>query len=252
MLTRFHLVLVPDKPCDLNSEWSYPLYASLLSLAPPAFGEAVHDGSSITPISQFCVPSGDHLDWYITLLGEESQNALAEPLEKAEVFPLRRGHITMQTAACTVDRIDSVEELFRRSHKHHVHRLNFCTPAAFRQHGQYINLPTPRLLLQSQIKKWNGSFPDCPIDDEDGQGMDAMADGLVLTHFRLQDASFQLKRMTMHGFTGRMEIETRLNGFHQTLADALLYFSGYAGAGIKTTLGMGGILWRPVHPGSRR
>ena len=49
--------------------------------------------------------------------------------------------------------------------------LRFQTPTAFKSRGQYVNLPTTRLLMQSLVQKWNGSFLDCPIEDEDGLGV---------------------------------------------------------------------------------
>ena len=48
-------------------------------------------------------------------------------------------------------------------------RIEFLTPTAFKSRGQYLNLPTTRLVLQSLIRKWNGSVTECPIEDEDGE-----------------------------------------------------------------------------------
>ena len=36
-------------------------------------------------------------------------------------------------------------------------------------------------------------------------------------------------------------LENKSEGFHRLLTDALLQFSAYAGVGVKTTLGMGGV-----------
>ena len=136
-----------------------------------------------------------------------------------------------------------VEELFFRcAGCSGWHRLEVRTPASFKSRGQYQILPTPRLILQSLIKQWNGCFPDCPIEDEDGQGMEAMAAGLLCRGYQLRDQGYFLKGNHIPGFVGGMTLDsTRLPGFHRTLADALLYFSGYAGIGIKTALGMGGV-----------
>ena len=38
-----------------------------------------------------------------------------------------------------------------------------------------------------------------------------------------------------------MTLDNRLSGFHRELVGALLTFAGYAGVGIKTSLGMGGV-----------
>ena len=43
------------------------------------------------------------------------------------------------------------------------------------------------------------------------------------------------------GFTGELTLKCRLDGFHLTMANLLLHFAPYAGVGIKTALGMGGV-----------
>ena len=67
------------------------------------------------------------------------------------------------------------------------HHLRFCTATAFKSWGQYLNLPTNRLIVQSLMKKWNGCFPDCPIEDVDGEGMEVLAIGLRCKQFQLRD-----------------------------------------------------------------
>ena len=38
-----------------------------------------------------------------------------------------------------------------------------------------------------------------------------------------------------------LTLKCRLDGFHLTMANLLLHFAPYAGVGIKTALGMGGV-----------
>lgn len=71
--------------------------------------------------------------------------------------------------------------------------------------------------------------------------MEAMAVGLLCRRFQLRDRTFFLKGNAIPGFVGEMTLDNRLSGFHRELAGALLTFAGYAGVGIKTSLGMGGV-----------
>ena len=119
-------------------------------------------------------------------------------------------------------------------------RLEFRTPTAFKSRRKYLNLPTTRLVLQSLIR-WNGSVTECPIEDENGEGMEALAAGIICKSFHLHDRAYHLKGSTIPGFVGSLVLENRLEGFHSLLANALFLFSVYAGASIKTTLGMGGV-----------
>lgn len=238
--------MTPDSPCRTRPEWGYHLYAALLERLPQKFGQRVHE-NGISPVSQFVSLRDGALYWSVTLLGEEAE-VLARPvLEACRPLSLQKDRVTLTPSLELVEQIADADELFRRGILgSRIHQLDVCTAAAFKSRGQYLNLPTPRLILQSLMKKWNGCFPDCPIVDEDGQGMEAMAEGLAIREFRLRDAVYFLKGSPIPGFRGTLTLENRLSGFHRELADALLVFSGFSGIGIKTTLGMGGVRHKSI------
>lgn len=242
MLTRCTLALSPTVPCHSRPEWAYRLYAALLEGAPPAFGRASHQDGT-TPVSQYLSWEKNRLVWRVTLLGRESEEALAPVLAARDEYQLNKDGVTLQVVQRSCERIENVEALFACCAAcSGLHQLSVRTPASFKSRGQYQILPTTRLILQSLIKQWNGCFPHCPIEDEDGQGMDTMASGLLCRDYQLRNQSYFLKGNHIPGFSGYLTLDTsRLSGFHRTLADVLLYFSGYCGIGIKTALGMGGI-----------
>lgn len=244
MITQFQVKLCPDRLCSVRPEWGYRLYAALLEQAGEPFGSTVHR-DAVTPISQFLTVESDAVTWTVNLLGAESEQSLSGLLEKQQTIWLKKDRVRVQIADCRVDAIRDVEELFARAAgQDGDHVLHVQTPAAFKSQGEYLNLPTSRLLVQSLIRKWNGCFPDCPIEDEDGQGMEAIAAGLRCRRFELRDQAYHLKGHAIPGFVGELTVENRLTGFHRELADVLLLFSGYAGVGIKTALGMGGVVHR--------
>jgi CRISPR-associated endoribonuclease Cas6 len=245
MLTQYLITLYPDRPCLPQPEWGYRLYAALLEHAPPAFGAAAHQGT-LTPVSQFLLPQRDALRWTVNLLGAESEAALSGVVEGLDTLFLSKDQVTLQVMHIERQTVADVDALFAASAAYSgLHALCFQTATAFKSQGQYLSLPTTRLILQSLTQKWNGCMTECPIEDEDGQGMEALAAGLQMRDFRLQSRLYHLKGRPIPGFTGTMTLENRLTGFHRTLADALLLFSSYAGVGIKTTLGMGGVTHRP-------
>lgn len=242
MLKRYTLTLDTQGPNRSRPEWAYHLYAALLEEAPSEFSTAAHrDGT--TPVSQYLSREKDSLVWRVSLLGRENEDALAPVLEGREEYRLNKDGVTLRVARRRCDWIADVEELFSRCMGcSGTHRLSVRTPASFKSRGQYQILPTTRLILQSLVKQWNGCFPECLIEDEDGAGVEAIAAGLLCRGYQLRDQSYFLKGNRIPGFVGNLILESsRLSGFHRTLADALLYFAGYAGIGIKTTLGMGGV-----------
>lgn len=241
MISRYHMTLRAESPARPRPEWAYRLYAALLEQVPKRFSFLAHE-DAVTPVSQFLsVGERGELRWTVSLLGERSEDAVSPLLERLEGLSLDRG-----ISVAVLDRerraLPDVEALFALAEREgSFHRMDFCTPTAFRSQGRYLNLPGPRLLLQSLVRQWNGCVTDCPIQDEDGGGLDALAHGLIFRGFRLRDRSYYLKGSVLPGFIGSMELENRQEGFHRLLADALLHFATYAGVGIKTALGMGGV-----------
>lgn len=240
LMTQYRLTLTPRETCRPLPEWGYRLYAALLETTPQTFASALHEDGP-TPLSQYLSVGPGGPVWSVTLLGEESHVALAEHLDTCKTLFLRRNGLLLDVAGREVRAVPDVDALLARGAAcGPLHRLRFLTPTAFKSRGRYICLPTARLIVQSLIKKWNASFPDCPIEDADGQGMDALADGLRPGQFRLKSLTYHLKGSVVPGFVGELAVENHLAGFHRQLAGALLLFAGYAGVGIKTTLGMGG------------
>ena len=238
MITQYQLLLEPHQPCRTQQEWGYRLYAALLEEVGNPIAADVHQ-DSISPISQYIATLDGYPCWTVNLLNEEWEQAAGEVLQKKNDFFLKKDQLSLVVRERRMRTISDVEGLFLKSGEQH--KLQFQTPAAFKSKGKYITLPTQRLILQSLIKKWNGCLVDCPIEDTDGEGLDALAVGLRVTQFRLQNQTYHLKGNHIPGFIGSLVLENELSGFHRKLADALLYFSEFAGIGIKTTLGMGGV-----------
>lgn len=243
MLTKYRLRLNPETACHPRPEWAYRLYAALLEDVPPEFGLAVHK-NDITPISQFLSIESEGLYWTVSLLGEQTERHLSPLLEHKTQYFLKSSHAAFFVSEIEKLQFPDADALFERAASHGApHRLRFCTATAFKSQGHYVILPTMRLIVQNLMKKWNGCFEDtCPIEDTDGQGMEALAAGLSCTGFQLQDTAFHLKGSTIPGFVGTMTIQNRLTGFHRELLNVLLHFADFSGIGIKTSLGMGGVL----------
>lgn len=241
MLTRYRLTLTPDHPSRPRAEWAYRLYAALLAQAPGAFGAEVHQDGA-TPVSQHLSLDGGELRWTVSLLGADCEEQLSGLLEQLRHLRLEKDHVTLTVERRERRTIADVEELLDLAARERgLHTLRFETATAFKSQGRYLNLPSAHLIIQSLVKKWNGCVRECPIEDTDGQGAEALAAGLRIRSFRLRDRMYYLKGSSIPGFVGELTLENRLAGFQRQLADALLLFADDAGVGIKTTLGMGGV-----------
>ncbi len=241
MLTRYRLTLTPDHPCHPRPEWAYRLYAALLAQAPGAFGAEAHQDGA-TPVSQHLTLEEGKLIWTVGLLGADCEEKLSSVLEQLHQLRLEKDRVTLAVERRERRTVADAEELLDLAARERgLHTLRFVTATAFKSQGRYLNLPSTHLIIQSLVKKWNGCIRECPIEDTDGQGAEALAAGLRLRAFRLYDRMYYLKGSSIPGFVGELTLENRLEGFQRQLADALLLFADHAGVGIKTTLGMGGV-----------
>lgn len=213
---------------------AYGLYAELVKRMPDGFAELLHrDG--FTPISQYV--SDDK--WYLTALNTPTAEAVEQALPKLERTALHRLNQEVIFGTPRVRTISSPES-FLDAKPEAALTLRFRTPTAFKCGGYYRMLPTEQLLLQSLMQKWNSCFPEeCPIEDEGG-GLEAMAQGLVYRSVQLESRPFSIKHAQIPGAVGTVVCDNRCRDFHRTLASALLEFGSYSGVGIKTALGMGG------------
>lgn len=242
MLTQYRLYFDHMGVENFRAEWAYRLYAALLKQCPAEFGALVHT-DQITPVSQFLTWQGRRVIWRVSLLGEACESALCPVLENARNFSVSGVPEPLLVSGREKCEIQDVDRLFENgAQRKGRHQLTFCTPTAFKSRGRYQTMPSQHLIVQSLIRKWNSCILECPIEDEDGQGAEALADGLKMTDFKIHSCNYLLKGSNIPGFVGSMTVENRLHGFHRELADALLVFAGYAGVGIKTTLGMGGVI----------
>lgn len=127
MLTRYQLILEPDRPCAIGPEWGYRLYAALLSQTPEGFGAALHQ-NAVTPLSQFVwAEKTGALHWTVSLLGEISEEILSPLLEGVPSLYLERDRVELRVTAIRSDWVHDVDELFARAA-----RQEGATPCAFR------------------------------------------------------------------------------------------------------------------------
>ena len=178
MLTRYRLTLTPDHPCHPRPEWAYRLYAALLAQAPGAFGAEVHQ-DGVTPVSQHLSLDGGQLRWTVSLLGADCEGQLSGLLDQLRQLRLEKDHITLSVERREHRTIADAEELLDLAARESgSHTLRFVTATAFKSQGRYLNLPSAHLIIQSLVKKWNSCIRECPIEDTDGQGTEALAAGL--------------------------------------------------------------------------
>ena len=235
-----HCLTLQRPEATVYSDWAYQLYASLLSRVDSALAERLHEDGA-TPVRHYLrlTDDGSALRWRVTLFGGDCIDALSPLLERQNEFLLGiRGGMPLAVTGRSVRVLPYVSDFLDTVTDGDV-QLRFFKSTAFKSRGEYICLPTVRLIVQSLLRKWNACMGDELLLDEDET--DILADGLSCRNYRLQGVPFRLKGNAIPGFVGAMTFENRLDGEAREHAALLLHFADYAGVGIKTALGMGGV-----------
>lgn len=221
------------------SPMAYPLYAWLLSHGPKEEGDALHE-QGIRPISQYVYREGERVQWVVNLLNEEAATFFEPILERADAALLHQGVIPF--GEHQVEKIDSVQTLMNRAGERNDENrfaLELVTPTAFKQNGRYAVFPQESLVLQSLIARWGLCFPEFPLDDPDA--VQAMLAGLHIVDYRLHTVRYSMKQTKIPSFLGRIILEAHLTAPLLEMFRTLYVFAPYAGIGIKSALGMGGV-----------
>lgn len=241
MIEQFRFALLTGEEDPLPSFWAYRLYAWLLQQIPSEQGDLLHEQGE-TPIAQYISwdPASQTNFWTVTLLSDEMAALLGDICSGLEAISLRHGWLGAQLQA--VERIESAEALILSARQEPLHtrsEIRLLTPTAFKQHGRYVIFPEERLVLQSLIGRWNRAFPAFSLADEDA--LRALEAGLHITDYALRTTRYPLKGVKIPGCYGRFIVEARLSPPLMEIWRLLLSFAPFAGIGIKTTLGMGGV-----------
>lgn len=218
---------------------SYPLYSWLLSQMPGAYADMLHQQGE-KPVSQYLRREQDKTIWTVSCLNLDAASVLQPILERVSAIPLHSG--LMKAELMDVRNVHSLEDLTSQA-REKIHgpycRMVFATPTSFKHNGRYVILPEVRLLLRSLAEKWKSSFPDYPL--EDTETMDAIEQSLSVMDYRLRSCRFPLKGVQIPGFEGQVSLYSDLPAPLMDVWKSLAYYAEFSGAGMKTTLGMGGI-----------
>lgn len=237
MITQYIMTLKEVPEHALYSNSAYRLYAYLLEQLPPDEAEFIHEGQG-TQICQNLLwqrDEGNYL-WTVNILADEIARLLCPVLDTLKQVSIEKVTFPIIGKTCrklTVDMLLAHDISANRA------SLSFCTPTAFKQSGRYTIFPQERLILQSLLLRWNEAFPTCPLEDQDA--FEAMLAGIHIVDYQLRTTRFLLKGIRIPGFTGSCVLDARLAPPLLSLWNTLLYFSEFAGIGIKTGIGMGGV-----------
>lgn len=244
MITRVQLDLTAADGQTPNMFWAYNLYADLLKKLKPAAVDCLHE-TGLRPLSQCFLPqkNSPRARWLVNLLTDEAAEIFLPVLLNTSEFYVEKQGCALTVQDKRVVAQTSEDELIQRCFfdEEPLARLHvgFLSPCSFKTEGSYAVFPTPALLINSAVNKWNSFARQTLIDDE--QGIRQLVVSTRITGYRLQSFRYSVKGAQIPSFTGGVTLSVRGPAPMLRLFNLLLGSAEFTGIGIKCALGMGAV-----------
>ena len=208
---------------------------------PPLYAEKMHS-LALRPYSQYSGCLNGHNVWTVATLSREAYDNIITPLLALKSAEIRHKNDVITFAAADTE-ILSYQELLAEnavvSGEGDTLTLDFTTPTAFKCCGNYIILPTTRLIFQSLAKRFDTFFG---IDDNDYDDLLNDIDKYVrVADYELASASFSLEGVRIPSFKGSITLRVKAPAEFRSYIRMLCRFAEFSGVGIKTAIGMGSV-----------
>jgi len=202
--------------------WGYAIYSAFLEGLNKEVSNQTHDDVSF---SQYITPT----QWVINSEKE---------YDFAEEFFLHKYNTTIKLSNKKIEEIKEQEladhYLVKGPYKKNL-RLYFLTPTTFKQAGEYVLYPTHSLIMQSLTNKWNQWAQKFVLED-------ITWENCRISKYNLRSVAYSIKGVKIQGFVGYVDLFFWGPESMVRLANMVCNFGNYSGTGIKTKLGMGGIM----------
>ena len=212
----------------------------LMEMIDSGYAEKLHR-TGAHPYSQNVQMKEDELLWTVNALSEEAEEYLIKPLmdPSLDSFHLTHRNETLRIREREYRQIryeELIQQYYLGSHDRNL-TIAFLTPTGFKQNGKYCIFPTPRLIFQSLMLRYDAGATDSSIFSE--ELTEEFEQYIEITDYRLRSVRFSMEGVRIPSFLG--ECTFRIRGPQQlvNVAHMLARYGSYSGVGIKTGLGMG-------------
>lgn len=216
------------------------LQGVLMEHVNPSYAELLHQ-LPFNPYSQYSRWEGERLIWKVCGLTDEATEHVVEPLRQLESVEIKRVNKRFDVESMSMDTLP-LKVLANAINQPGAAkaRIRFVTPTAFKSHGEYVIVPSIRLIVQNLLMHYGQVY------DNNKEGYAETVE-YVENHARVLAYSLRSNyfdniagQRKIPAFVGTMTIGLRGNDMTAGLVRMLLRFGEFAGVGIKTSMGMGG------------
>ena len=249
-LSTLTVALMDDKmaiPDNLNHHAGSLMHGLIMETLKPELANQWHQQNQVKPFTQSIYREKDGKIWWkVHALNEEAHQELLLPMrQKLETgLYLRHKKLNLIGEGAVVTEPISYRDLVRQHMQQETTKrsraLTFKTPSTFKSNGEYLLFPQVPHLYQSLVRRWE-CFSD-QVSMLDREALNHLMENTHLNRYKLQSRQFHLENSRINGFIGTIHLGFSGPILMVQLGQILMTYSQYAGIGVKTALGMGGMM----------
>ena len=239
MITELILKIDYDAKESLDYNIASAMHGILMEYLERHYGDAMHQ-DVLKPYSQTVYDmNANSFYWRICTLTKEAEEKIIQPLMKENEFCLKYKQLKLKVREKQIKYV-SYEELITTYYfekQPRVLRMEFYSPTSFKSRGEYVFLPSVRLIFQSLMNKYDSFSTDTAIGND--EILEQIEDNVRITGYRLRSVKFSLEGIRVPAFMGTITMYIKGPQQLVNLIRMMAEFGQYSGVGIKTSLGMG-------------
>jgi CRISPR-associated endoribonuclease Cas6 len=216
------------------------LHGVLMELLPSELVEHLHK-LSYNPFRQRLIFEKELVIWEIVGLHKMVSEELLK-LENLREITIKRAQKTVSLSLLSKDAIavdDLVKKEMGREIDSRIISLKFTSPTSFKANGHYDIFPDIRKIFRSLMMNFDFFSETTKIYDY--EVLSYIEENVHIVSYKLMTKNFHLEKIKVKGFQGDMTL--KVTGAEQFVKLVLLMikYATFAGIGMKTSLGMGGV-----------
>lgn len=242
MITQVRLALTSQENIRISSDFVYNIYGAWMRTLEPEQADFIHNERSMNQNLRvdFSHPHSALLT--INLLTEETAHYMLPLIKETRQYFLRKHNCTLVAQEPKIHEIkeeDLINPYFMSICCQNRITLRLTTPTTFKTNNHYAIFPTPELIIQSAVAKWNMLGLNVTVEDQ--QAVQQLMESTMITNYRLNSSRYYLKDTRIQSFLGSVTLSIHGPEPMVRLFNMLMHVLQYTGLGIKTSLGMGGV-----------
>ena len=228
----------------LHQSMGSVLHGALMEYAHEDFAAAMHR-AGVRPFSQFVYydKQAERAVWRLAVLNGEAAEELNHALA---VMPQnlclkQKGYVVQLSKPQPVKEADyaAMAQQFFAEQPPRKTEFTFVTPTSFKAYGAYKIYPDNAYIFRSLLNRWNAYSGGLVLEEENLE--QHLADAVKVIGYNLSLQQYSVGGVPIDAFKGRYTLLLRGTEAQNRIAALLLAYAEYAGIGIKTALGMGGV-----------